>query len=318
IAPNAGVRSGQQVAASSLFTVTDADNDPITEYRFYDEGTDPSSGYFTVNGVRQAAALTFIVSPAQLSTGKWVSGAGGAEIVWARASDGFSPRDRVSWTMTSANSLPPITAQNASTHGAVAVSPLFAGTDADNDAIAEYRFYDEGTDPGSGYFTVNGVRQAAAQTFVVRAAQLSSVQWVAGTSGSETFWARASDGFGYGDWAFWTMTSRNNPPRIIAPNAGVRSGQQVAASSLFTVTDADNDPITEYRFYDEGTDPSSGYFTVNGVRQAAALTFIVNPAQLSTVKWVSGAGGAEIVWARASDGFSPGDWVSWTMTSDNR
>src|SRR6185503_2712436 len=127
---------------------------------------------------------------------------------------------------------------------------LFNVTDADNDTITEYRFYDEGTAPGSGYFRLNGVRQQAEEVIVVSAAQLANLQWVAGSlGGAERAWARASDGFGLSPWVNWTLTSSNTLPGVTAVNANnsLHSGQTVGASTLFNVTDADNDAITEYR-----------------------------------------------------------------------
>src|SRR6187549_1087706 len=107
-------------------------------------------------------------------------------------------------------------------------------------------------------------------------------------------------------------------PVITAQNRAIRVGQSVAASSLFSVADADNDAITEYRFYDEGTAPDSGYFSLNGVRQQAEEVIVVSAAQLANLQWVAGSvGGAERAWARASDGFGLSPWVNWTMTSSN-
>ena len=55
----------------------------------------------------------------------------------------------------------------------------------------------------------------------------------------------------------------------------------VTASSLFSVTDADGDPITQYRFWDDGLGESTGYFRLNGVRQieGAALRKLRNHLQ---------------------------------------
>ncbi|MGE0384912.1 MAG: hypothetical protein AB7Q97_09305, partial [Gammaproteobacteria bacterium] len=78
---------------------------------------------------------------------------------------------------------------------------------------------------------------------------------------------------------------------------------------LFSVDDADGDPIVEYAFWDEGTDAASGYFSVDGVRQAPGRAIAVAATDLSKVQFVGGAVvGNEMLWVKAFDG---GEWSRW-------
>ena len=56
----------------------------------------------------------------------------------------------------------------------------FTATDADNDPLL-YGLRDNNADPKSGHFTVNGMVQAANQTFVLTAAQLAQTTFTAGS-----------------------------------------------------------------------------------------------------------------------------------------
>ena len=242
-----------------------------------------------------------------------------------QASDATGFGNWVSWTMTSSNNLPVATPASAerSVHVGQSVSAqsLISVADGDGDAITQYRFWDSGASPASGHFTINGVTQSANTNINVPAANLATVNWIAGSApGSETVWVQASDGGegGFGAWVNWTMTSADVAPVITAADRSVHSGQPVAASSLFSVTDADNDAIVQYQFWDGGAAQSSGYFALSGVRQGANQAIDVSAAQLANVQFVGGAAaGTEMVWVRASDGAAYSAWTGWNMSSGN-
>ena len=94
------------------------------------------------------------------------------------------------------NQAPTVTGNNVTlaAKAAVAVSSIFAGHDVNGDAtITKYAFWDAGN--GGGYFTVNGVAQAAGQWINVNASDLGSVKYVGSANGgAETLYATAFDG----------------------------------------------------------------------------------------------------------------------------
>ena len=78
-------------------------------------------------------------------------------------------------------------------------------------------------------------------------------------------------------WGFHvsSATPRNSAPQVwllSGVNVPATAGQAIAASSLFTVTDADNNAMT-YFLYDASPDAGSGHFVVDGTVMAAGTPF---------------------------------------------
>jgi hypothetical protein len=87
------------------------------------------------------------------------------------------------------------------------------------------------------------------------------------------------------------------------------TGQTLAASNLFTATDTDGDPITQYDFWDTGA--GGGHWFVNGVQQGSNQEILVNTPQLSQVTYHAGAG-TDTLYVRANDGLQWGPWTNLT------
>ncbi len=156
----------------------------------------------------------------------------------------------------------------------VALSSLFTVSDADGDSMTKYELWDSTSDPRSGYFTVNGVAQAANTIIDITAAQLAQTAFVGGTV-SSSLQIRAYDGISWSasDTAAWAPFAvsppANHPPMVTTANITAARNQTLPLAGLFLVSDADGDAITEYQLWDTTTDPNSGHFVVNGVAQAA-------------------------------------------------
>jgi Ca2+-binding RTX toxin-like protein len=310
------------VSASSLFAVTDADNDAITQYEFWDSTA--GSGHFEVNGVEAGVNVSIPVSAADLANTQFVgTSSAGSDLVWVRASDGQAWSDWKSWTMNSwphASNVAPVASASGSTllvSDTVSASSLFSVADADGDQMAQYQFWDDVN--GGGYFRINGVQQAAAQSIDVSAADLANTEYVGGSSpATEQVWVRANDGLEWGAWRAWNMTTAlhipNAAPVITAADSTVLLNDVVSAASLFSVTDADNDSITRYEFWD--STGGSGHFEVNGVEQGVNVSISVSSSSIQDAFFVSGSAiGSDLVWVRANDGQVWSDWKSWNVTS---
>ena len=314
----------QTLALSSLFSVTDADGDTMTEYQIWDSTRDPASGHFVVGGVIQAASTVIDISAAQLAQTSFVTGATGDSLE-IRAFDGvsWSAGDNASWapfTVTVlANRAPVVTTANVSEAHlqTIALSSLFSVTDADGDAITKYQLWDSTRDPASGHFVVGGVAQAAATVIDISAAQLAQTSFVTGSVG-DSLQIRAFDGTSWSAddnavWAPFTVTvPANHAPVVTTANVPENHLQTIALSSLFSVTDADNDAITKYQLWDSTRDPASGHFVVAGVDQPAATVIEISAAELAQTSFVTGAIGDSLQ-IRAFDGisWSAGDNASW-------
>jgi Ca2+-binding RTX toxin-like protein len=312
----------QAVSASALFSVNDADGDPVAQYEFWDSTA--GNGYFAVNGVEQAVNVSIVVLAADLANTAFVGSAqSGSDTVWVRATDGQSFGAWESWTMNSwphvTNAAPVAEAQNATllTAETVAAASLFSVSDADGDAPAQYEFWDNVA--GGGYWRLNGAQQAAAAAIAVDAADLATTEYVGGANpGSEQVWVRVNDGLEWGAWESWTMSTvlhdPNAAPVVTAANSTVLLDQNVAASTLFSVTDADEDVITQYELWDSTA--GNGHFTVSGAEQGVNVTIGVTAAALADTQFAAAsATGSDTVWVRAYDGMAWSDWKSWTMSS---
>lgn len=321
-AANATVEVNHSVAAGSLLSVTDGDADPILQYQLWD-GTD-GGGYWQVNGV-QIAGQAIVVSAADFASAEYVGGAsGGEELVGARASDGMDWSAWKIWEMNSAlhvpNTPPVVSTSNQGVllGQSLEAAALFSVSDADGDAMTRYQFKD-GT-AGNGHFTVNGVIKAANAAFEVAAADLAGVQFVgSAANGSDTVLVRANDGSSWSNWKGATVTSAphltNATPVLAAQAGGLLRNASAAASSLFSASDADADPILQYEFWDEVN--GGGYWSVNGVQQASGRSIAVSAAELASTAYVGGANpGTEQVWARAHDGIAWGAWKKWLMSTE--
>ncbi len=304
-APNVTPAHGTtSVAASSLFTVSDADNDTMTQYQFYDATGD---GYWSVNGQAQAAQTVITVAAANLSQVSYVFGSTGSapDTLYIRANDGYQWGAWTPFTATPGpDHAPVVSASNlAAAHNqSLAASSLFSVTDADGDSMTKYDFYDA---TGNGHFVLNGVTQSTATIIDITAAQLANMSYQSG-SGTDQLYVRAFDGDLWSAWQPFTVTApADQAPVVTAPNAGIAATSSVAASSLFTVNDPEGDSITTYDFYDA---TGSGHFVVNGTVQAAGTIIPVTAAQLAQTSYVAGSVNDQL-YVRASDGTM---WSAWT------
>jgi hypothetical protein len=188
---NVTASPGQVIAASSLVTASDPDNDALVYYAFWD--TTVGSGYFDVNGAVQD--IGFVVSTPQLSQVHYhVGPSGSSDHIYASVFDGTVWATATQFDVSVLpNSPPVITSSNvtASLGQVFAASSLVSASDPDNDALVYYAFWD--TTVGSGYFDVNGAVQDIG--FVVSTPQLSQVHYHAGPSGSsDHIYASVFDG----------------------------------------------------------------------------------------------------------------------------
>ncbi|MBR1207448.1 hypothetical protein [Bradyrhizobium sp. AUGA SZCCT0124] len=316
----AAVHGEASTLASSLFSTSDAESDPITQYGFWDTG---GNGHWVVNGVAQAANVEIDVSAANLSQVSYVFGPGNStpDTLYVRANDGSKWSTWTAFTATPGpDTAPVVTAANvAAVHGETSTlaSSLFSTSDAESDPITQYAFWDTG---GNGHWVVNGVAQAANAEIDVAAANLSQVSYVFGPGNStpDTLYVRANDGSEWGAWTAFTATpGPDTAPVVTASNVSGIHGHSVAASTLFSTSDAESDPITQYAFWDTG---GNGHWVVNGVAQAASAEIDVSAANLSQVSYVYGPGGSpsDTLFVRANDGSEWSTWKSFTATATNQ
>ncbi len=316
VSANITARTGQSLAASALFTVSDPDGDAIAQYDFWDTGG--GGGHFLVNGVTQPINGDIIVSASQLAQTTYRPGSG-TDTLWVKAYDGaqwsgWSQAFTVTAHIAAVNTPPMVTPVSAnitaSTGQSLAASALFTVSDPDGDAIAQYDFWDTGG--GGGHFLVNGVTQPINGDIIVPTSQLAQATYQPG-SGTDTIWVRANDGTQWSGWSqAFAVTAHiaavNTPPVVtpVSANLTASTGQSLAASALFTVSDPDGDAIAQYDFWDTGG--GGGHFLVNGVTQPIDGDIIVSASQLAQTTYQPGSG-TDTLWVKAYDG---AQWSTWS------
>jgi serralysin len=308
---------GQVFAASSLFTVFDANHDAITRYEFYDNTGAANSGHFKINGVAQTDGTIIDIAANQLARTTFTAGAG-ADALSVRAFDGKAWSDWTFFHVTAPDQPPVVTPRNVSAgqNVSLAASSLFSVTDADHDPITAYQFFDNSAASNSGHFIVNGVAKATGTIIDVSASQLAQTSFHTGTA-PDSISVRAFDGVAWSAWTSLKVTTAvNHAPVVVSSDVVTSQGAVLRAAGLFTVTDADHNAITAYQFMDYSTAANSGHFVVNDATQGANTLINVSAAQLGQTTFVAGAA-PDILAVRAFDGSAWSAWSQFDVSTSN-
>ena len=310
------------IAASSFFSASDPDGDTIQSYEFWDSGLDPNSGRFILGGTAQGTDVAIPVTAANLANLRFKPGSVSDQL-WVRAFDGTAWSTWKSFNVAPPpNAAPTVSITNANvapSHGTTsfAASAFFSATDPDDDTIQSYEFWDSGLDPNSGYFVLSGAAQATNAAIAVTAANLANLRFQLG-SVSDQLWVRAFDGAAWSAWqSFDVAPPPNAAPVVTIPSVKITPARQtttIAASTLFSATDADGDAITRYRFFDDTT--GNGYFLLNGVAQAENANIEITSAQLPSFAYqVSATEAGDVLWVQAYDSVAWSQWKSFTVNA---
>ena len=243
------------------------------------------------------------VTAAQLAQTTFVAGTSGvSDDLLVIASDGKAYSNGGNYSEfhvnVAANHPPVLTATSPNismTEGhSIAATNLFSATDLDGDTLSFY-LYDSNTSPNSGHFVVNGTTIPDGTNYMVTAAQLAQTSFVAGTAGTtDNIVLTAFDGTAFSNHPILNITATpNHAPVLTVPSTNVAAtqGQSIAASSLFSATDADGDSLTYY-LLDNTSAANSGHFVVDGIVQSAGAVHMLTAAQVAQTTFVAGAQGS--------------------------
>jgi hypothetical protein len=303
-AANLSVDANKSISGSALVaSVRDVDGDTVTQYRFIDNGS--SGGYFMLDGRKMAAGQWFTVTQAQLAKLTYVGvGASGSESFQVQAYDGKAWSTAATGTLSTVNHAATLATADLSVDAnkSIAASALIKSVgDVDGDAIAQYRFMDNGAN--GGYFVLNGAKVASGQWVTVTAAQIGKLSYVgSGGTASETVSIQASDGKVWSESVSATIGTVNHAATVTTNSATINANKSVAASALIKATaDVDGDKVAQYRFMDNGS--TGGYFVLSGARVASGQWVTVNAADLGKLSYVAAGGSAsETFSVQVSDG----------------
>jgi serralysin len=289
------VELGKKISLASMFSVSDLDpNTTITKYRFRDNSGVAITGSFEINGVVQPANVWFEINAADLSKIFYRAG-----LVISSESISVEAFDGQFWSQTAVGNVfsvvpnvrvPIITAGNTSvlSSESLVINQLVSAVDPDGYPIQKYLFVDRSFGPGSGFFLLNGVLQPSATWFQVNAADLPFLRYIGGqNAGFENIGIQAFDG---AQWSAivdvtWTTTPNNFAPVVQAFDLTIPVNRVVSIDELFQFSDLDGNTLKKVQFFDTGVLPTGGYFTVDGVVQAANVWFEVTRDQLGTVQY---------------------------------
>jgi Cadherin domain/Peptidase M10 serralysin C terminal/Matrixin len=124
--------------------------------------------------------------------------------------------------------------------------------------------------------------------------------------------------FADGTFASSTFISVNHAPVLTVSDLNANAGQVLQASSMFSATDADHDPLT-YFLFDNTAAAGSGYFLVNGTVVAANTVYAISEAQLAQTTFVVGAAGtSDDLYVQAWDGQVTTSWTEFHVNVLNR
>lgn len=312
---NRAMISDTTASISALVTAADPDGDSITRYQLWDSTSVQNSGHWVVNGVAQAANATIDVTAAQFAQTSFHAGTNISDQLYVRAFDGTDWGAWQSFSMVVTQVMAPLAGpapvvigqDTIATHGqSLDAASQFAVSGGGH--MTRYEFWDSTTDASSGHWMLNGVATPSNVAIEVTAAELAHTSFQSG-SGSDQLWVRAYDGFQWSTWSEFHVTAPVDTAPVVSTSDFTAShNQNIAASALFSVADAENDATAAYQFWDSMANPASGHWSVNGIAQSAGVAIDVTAAQLSQTTFQSGSGSDDL-WVRVNDGMKWSDWT---------
>ncbi|MEM7320832.1 MAG: hypothetical protein AAF408_17650, partial [Pseudomonadota bacterium] len=184
----------------------------------------------------------------------------------------------------------------------IRLSDLMTFTDVNGDALSEIELWD--AEGGDNWFANGGIVDASSGFITDR---LSSV-WVQADvqSGTQTLWARASDGTGFGSWQNFVVETYIPPkrPETSIEDQRLAESEWVRLTDILDFTDANGDAIDSVEIYDAvGGD---NWWADGGFVDASPSYTTANIASV----WLQADAdsGTQNLWYRASDG---GLWSAW-------
>ena len=278
----------------------------IQTYAFWDSGS--GGGYFSLNGLRQDSGKWVSVDASNLANVLYTADSiPSSESIYIAAWDGLKWSAYTAAKATTINSILPVilTQSNVVLHqnSTISAQGLIKEINFYTGSAVKYAFWDEGV--GGGFLSINNKQQPSGTWVEVSASDLGKVIYVAGnTSSTENIDIKVFDGNNWSNYSTaQIVTEIYLAPSVYVSDKVIDVGSQIKASAFINkVFDSNNLPITQYAFWDEGSD--GGFLTLSGVKQASAQWITVSAAGLTLVSYVAGPkSGAENIDIRVYNGY---------------
>ena len=314
------VTTSQRRLVSELFSldpVAEATN-PTESFFIVDRRINETGGFFEFNGVRQASGEFFFVRADELDQVVYVGASEGTDLenIGIIGFDGLelgavqdiavltlpSPViNETTRTVQAGHFLNFATGGSANVSGTIpeGEEPIFDFLDSGANII-EYLFVDRRINGGN--FVFKGATVPSGQFFRVAAGDLDQLEYVGGQTGplSEDIGVFVNTNFVWrqlDDFTINTIPNANAPILSLA-DITVRPSTTLPLESLFSFSDADGDSLESVTIldnsFDVAADPitgtaavTTGFFTINGVRQVAGTPIVVPIDQVDTVNYVT-------------------------------
>lgn len=300
VGKNQQIAIGAKIRGTNLYDFYDLDGDPLGELQVLDSNTSRASGYFTLRGAVLDAGRWHIIKAADLPFLQFVSGLTLVEdkiVLRARDDDGFGNGDysqpiEVSVKTVTPNRVAPVVSMadfRILSNESIQLANYISARDPDDYPLTQYRIMIT----GAGDLKFNGNTVAKGKWFTLGSGQLDKLEYFAPSIGAGTSSARFQ--IQVMDGKFWSaidpanvsVTANRFTPTITADTISVARNDDLLAHALFSAADRDGNTYKKIAFYDTGVRNDGGYFTVNGVRQAALSWFEVDYDKLHTIKYIA-------------------------------
>ena len=317
---------GEVTGSMPVLEYFDPDGDPIEEFLFNDFSANDNGGHFVFKDIRVPSANYFRVKIEDLDELYYRGGEFGPQSesisvlansngVWGEAStfnigtlkNQFKPELR----------LFDVNAKNGTI---IDLPAMFTWSDGDGDAIESFSLYDDGDAAGSGFFSVNGVRQPAKVWFTLPWNQLSSVKYhLSQNASTENIRMTINDGRLDSDVESAVVNSITAPVYDANVNdVSLDTIERLPVKSLFSKLDPGPD-FTEYQVYDENDFFRSGRLELDGsdLEQGVVTTLTADEFNRLVFKGAEVDFGRQLdpMLVRATNGIT--GWSEWERVNVN-
>ncbi|MFT5303494.1 MAG: Ca2+-binding RTX toxin-like protein, partial [Mariniblastus sp.] len=330
----------QRRSAVAFFNTVDGDGDQVFSYNVVDYRINSDGGYWEFKGDRMPSASFFTVLATDLHQLFYVGGSTGpqSERVGIQVFDGFQfskitnfeirtvTPPEISGRTTEVQSGHYINLATGQTKNVIdgelseTGTPILNFVDADGDQVDEFLFNDLSANSNGGHFVFQGVRVQSASFFRVAAEDLGDLFYRGGEFGPQQENIRvlaSSNGVWSEQATFEAKTLQNQfAPDLRLFNVAARLGVVMDLAGMFSWSDQDGDAIHSFSIYDTGDNPTSGFFSVNGVTQPAKTWLTLAWDQVDNVRYhLSNFGSEESIRMSVFDGRKVSQIQSAIMTA---
>ena len=340
------VNSAGGTPLSSLVSFTGSNSgNGVTQLQFYISGAGGDGGCFTwANSPDSRSFPTGTVfwlnNAPSISTLKYVASStpGAAETLYVNAFDGYAWSGWYHWNQvsgSSANSAPVITHMDNRTayipddwtqvDAFFLTNGSFTVTDANSDAITQYRVIDTTSSSAHVQFYKSGIGTLnAGQSIEFTASDLASGKlfYKGLSAGTDTFTIQAYDGQDWSAAYSFSMAVRATDTPFSVTSTNTSPSASTSFSNLASFSNPAHDAVQDIKVYIDALNSDGGYLSYIDSRganhniTAGKMIELETPALIASLKYTAGnnmVGSSEALHINAFDGYS---WSSWTVLTE--